>query len=255
MTIGVAVRDMRGLRFGKLQVMEFYGRDKFYRQMWMCHCDCGRDKIIALRSLLTGRTRSCGDKSHRKGCSHHGRKCLDLTGKRFGKLIVIRRVGVNSRGSPAWECLCDCGNTKIITGGCLSSGDTQSCGCLQYLSRWKHGMSRTVEYNQVQRALRKERSNNLDSEWTFDMASALIYFYPKCVVCNGEDKVAIDHVYPLSKGYGLKPGNATRLCVHHNSFKNNKMPEELPEDMRDIVLSSARDFELYWNILSGVEAM
>lgn len=32
-------------------------------------------------------------------------------------------------GSTKWECQCDCGNTKVVTTGHLTSGDTRSCGC------------------------------------------------------------------------------------------------------------------------------
>lgn len=34
---------------------------------------------------------------------------LDIAGKRFGKLIVLRRAGY-AGGKSTWECKCDCGN-------------------------------------------------------------------------------------------------------------------------------------------------
>lgn len=58
-------------------------------------------------------------------------KFIDLTGKRFGRLIVIKRVENNFFGVLYWLCKCDCGNFKIIRGNNLKSGKTQSCGCLQ----------------------------------------------------------------------------------------------------------------------------
>lgn len=55
---------------------------------------------------------------------------LDLTGKRFGKLLVVKAV--ESKIKPLkWECLCDCGKTKIIVGRSLKSGASASCGCLK----------------------------------------------------------------------------------------------------------------------------
>lgn len=54
----------------------------------------------------------------------------DLTGKRFGKLIVIKRVG-SKNSSPTWECKCDCGNTKIVSSKNLIYGLVKSCGCLR----------------------------------------------------------------------------------------------------------------------------
>lgn len=55
-------------------------------------------------------------------------KFVDLTGQRFGRLIVVRRVGSDKSKHSRWLCKCDCGNEKIIS----SSGfrNTKSCGCL-----------------------------------------------------------------------------------------------------------------------------
>ena len=40
-------------------------------------------------------------------------KFKDLTGQRFGKLTVIKRVENNDRNKVRWLCQCDCGNTHI----------------------------------------------------------------------------------------------------------------------------------------------
>lgn len=57
-------------------------------------------------------------------------KALDLTGKRFGRLIAISKA--ESRNSKTyWLCKCDCGVEKEIQTGNLTSGATRSCGCLE----------------------------------------------------------------------------------------------------------------------------
>ena len=59
-------------------------------------------------------------------------KFNDLTGKRFGKLVVIRRVEdkqYTNQKHRCWECKCDCGNTKIVEGIHLAQGVTKHCGC------------------------------------------------------------------------------------------------------------------------------
>jgi hypothetical protein len=54
----------------------------------------------------------------------------DLTGKRFTKLVVIKRV--KSKYDKAhWLCKCDCGNKTIVSTSGLKSGHTKSCGCYQ----------------------------------------------------------------------------------------------------------------------------
>lgn len=55
---------------------------------------------------------------------------IDLTGERFGMLVVQRRVhGNGSDGSARWKCRCDCGNTRIVSSYNLKRGATLSCGC------------------------------------------------------------------------------------------------------------------------------
>lgn len=58
-------------------------------------------------------------------------KHIDLTGQRFGRLTVIKEIGKNKYSDYLWECLCDCGNTKIVTTNRLRCGITKSCGCLR----------------------------------------------------------------------------------------------------------------------------
>lgn len=77
-------------------------------------------------------------------------KYEDLTGKRFGRLVVLERKGTNKHGNSMWLCKCDCGNKKIITAGYLKKGSTQSCGCYQKeinkTINKTHGMSNTRIY-------------------------------------------------------------------------------------------------------------
>lgn len=60
-------------------------------------------------------------------------KFIDLTGKKFGKLTVIKMADdhISSKGKKEkqWLCHCDCGNDAIIRGSYLRSGQKESCGC------------------------------------------------------------------------------------------------------------------------------
>ena len=64
---------------------------------------------------------------------------LDLKGKRFGRLLVIRKLDTRRRKLIVWECKCDCGNTSYPTGNSLRVGHTKSCGCNQQAGRWHRG--------------------------------------------------------------------------------------------------------------------
>jgi hypothetical protein len=55
---------------------------------------------------------------------------IDLTGKRFGKLVVLGRAPSSARERPKWLCRCDCGKEKVIRGHALRAGATHSCGCM-----------------------------------------------------------------------------------------------------------------------------
>ena len=57
-------------------------------------------------------------------------KLIDLTNKRFGKLIVLEKSKNKINNRPAWICQCDCGQIKEISGKLLREGQTKSCGCL-----------------------------------------------------------------------------------------------------------------------------
>lgn len=63
-------------------------------------------------------------------------KTIDLTGQRFGKLVVLKQgpsleLPDGRIGQAQWECLCDCGNKTLVRGQGLRSGNTQSCSCLR----------------------------------------------------------------------------------------------------------------------------
>ena len=78
-------------------------------------------------------------------------KVKDLTGLRFGKLIVIKRVGSDKDGRAQWLTVCDCGTESVKIGKLLLNGHCKSCGCGEYENRLKssisHGLSNTRLYN------------------------------------------------------------------------------------------------------------
>lgn len=140
--------DLTGQTFGRLTVVrmatleerKFYGKDVKRTHCW-CTCSCGNPNLLYYKcnSLLTGNVKSCG-------CLHSERtieyniqtKTVDLTGMRFGKLVVKRMATIQERTEAhkpqerayAW-CQCDCGSAeKLICGSDLIKGHTNSCGCL-----------------------------------------------------------------------------------------------------------------------------
>ena len=72
-----------------------------------------------------------------------GRPARDLTGRRFGRLKVIKRAA-NRGNHTAWRCRCDCGKVTFIRTSNLTTGRSQSCGCLQ---RERAGRPKKDQYN------------------------------------------------------------------------------------------------------------
>lgn len=130
-------KDITGQRFGNLTVIEKAETVKVkYGTVvkWLCKCECGNTRIVPGTELRRGKAKHCG-------CL----KVEDLTGKKFNKLTVIRRVENTKNGQTRWLCECDCGNTKIVTGVGLRRNHVKSCGCLvkemSGKNLIKHGLS------------------------------------------------------------------------------------------------------------------
>lgn len=81
----------------------------------------------------------------------HATNFKDLTGQRFGKLVVLSYAGKDKNRHSLWLCRCDCGTEKIISSTALMSGQ-KSCGCegaRTTLSQrmTKHGMYKSRIYD------------------------------------------------------------------------------------------------------------
>ncbi len=111
--------DLTGQRFGQLIALKRVANTTGNKPAWLCHCDCGIDKVISASHLRTG-TQSCG-------CAHPNKK-LDLTGTVIGDLTVLGPAE-NKGSQTAWVCSCICGKRIIMLTGSLRSGLNRSCGC------------------------------------------------------------------------------------------------------------------------------
>jgi hypothetical protein len=115
-----------GQRYGRLVVTKRVASNKHHERCWLCKCDCGNDTIVSGTMLRSGRTKSCG-------CLQRAivskRFAKDILGERFGRLLVVERIGAKLQGI-RWKCKCDCGKEMIVDGSSLRTGRTKSCGCM-----------------------------------------------------------------------------------------------------------------------------
>lgn len=157
-------KDLTGMRFGRWTVLE---RADDHVQpngnrsaTWRCRCDCGAERAVSHSGLLYGRSLSCGClKAEKARATCQARKIPiapgmkanakhDLTGQRFGKLLVVQQAPdhVSSSGTRTtmWECVCDCGQRITCRTYSLTSGHTRSCGCLIYEESYRKACSERV---------------------------------------------------------------------------------------------------------------
>lgn len=67
-------------------------------------------------------------------------KLIDLTGKKIGRLFIIKRYSDKGKKHIKWLCRCDCGVVKQVNGDALKRGLTKSCGCLRKdMGAWNKG--------------------------------------------------------------------------------------------------------------------
>lgn len=101
------------------------------RNYWLCKCKCGNEKWIRSDSLTKKNpTESCGCLSKETQI-----KSIDITGKKYNRLIVIKFTGEGAGRREEWLCKCECGNYITYTKKQLYSNDIKSCGCRNYESK------------------------------------------------------------------------------------------------------------------------
>lgn len=125
--------DLTGKKFHKLTVIAkgngYYTKGGQYKTTWICQCDCGNVKEIASEKIRKGHTQSCGCVRKQKIANVN---FDDITGKKFGRLTVVRFLQPEEREDyrRQWLCRCECGNEVQVNSSKLRNGHTMSCGCV-----------------------------------------------------------------------------------------------------------------------------
>jgi hypothetical protein len=158
----------------------------------------------------------------------------DLTGKKFGRLVVTGQAPSRGKGT-RWECVCDCGGNTIVFVSNLTRGHTTSCGCWARESTKRrmttHGRTRTAEHdawmeikkrctdeNYKQRDDYGGRGISICEEWTNNFSAFLSHIGLRPSPEHSVDRIDNDGNY--------EPGNvrwATRTTQNNNSRRNHKV--------------------------------
>jgi hypothetical protein len=127
------VKNMIGIKCGRLTPIsmdETMGQSGKH-VCWLCRCDCGNLTIVPGQKLRNGHTRSCGCLNVDSAVTRH---FIDKTGKRYGKLTVVRQDGwiqlKSGHRRSKWLCQCSCGRTKSVSSSKLEQ--QTCCGCTKH---------------------------------------------------------------------------------------------------------------------------
>lgn len=127
------IKDISGMTFGLLTVLDRAENNKHNQWMCRCLCACGNITNVDKSALTAGRRKSCG--------------CMfDLTGKTFGQLTVLMQVENGTGNRVQYLVRCTCGKEKKSLALVLTSGNAVSCGCKRVGKPLSHGRSYTREY-------------------------------------------------------------------------------------------------------------
>lgn len=198
---------------------------------------------------------------------------IDLTGKRFKRLLVIKMVERTNKVT-YWECLCECGNITILPMGALRSGHTSSCGCLRsdankgkIPSNKRHGISKTPIYYAWANMLK--RCTNPKSDQYYNYGARGIKPCEKWMTCEGfledmqesySDGLTLDRL-DNDKGYFKENCKWSTLTEQANNKRNNTIVEidgkneKLTDLLKRYNVTRAQYYGRVYNGWSPVDAL
>lgn len=192
-------------------------------------------------------------------------KFIDLTGNKYGRLLVISRVPGLQNRKVVYVCKCDCGKEVITRSDSLKNGHAQSCGCrhkdIVSENSKKHGKYGTRLYriwgSMIQRCANQKhkaynnyggRGINVCSEWLSDFNN----FYQWAKENGYSDELQLDRTNN-NKGYQpnncrfvtVKENNRNRRCTKTVDVNGKKIPfAELCEQYN-------KDYDKVWNRINA----
>ena len=135
-------------------------------------------------------------------------RCVDLTGQKFGKLTVIKRVEDDSEAHIKWLCECECGNLITTRGTSIRSGITKSCGCLVG--------DKIRELNKL-----KKKYNKYDLSGDYGIGYASNTNEPFYFDLEDYDKIKNYYWYSNHDGYMCSSENKKEIIMHRLIIDEN----------------------------------
>ena len=119
-------KDLLGMRFGRLVVIEMLYDSRPTR--CRCVCDCGKETVVIGTGLTGGKTQSCGCLQSERA-SQHNKKCATGYVSTYG-VEILNEICKNKNGVWIYNCKCPiCGQIFQEIPARIKNGHVTSCGC------------------------------------------------------------------------------------------------------------------------------
>jgi hypothetical protein len=138
-----------------------------------------------------------------------GRFHQNQSGTKIAMLTLLEQTDQKTKnGSYKYRVVCDCGTKKIVAYSAMTRGNTKSCGCQQYpkgelSANWKHGRSRSKEYDLEYQMRKNYGIGFFEYDAMFEKQNGL------CAICDApppnhhKKRLNIDHCHTSGRIRGL----------------------------------------------------
>ncbi len=184
---------------------------------------------------------------------------LDRTGLKYGRLTVVKHNGKDKRNKHLWLCKCECGNEKVVVSDNLSSGRSNSCGCLkvEYLNnsgfQFIGSKDREVAILKIQYSHLKRRHNKKSKEAVLSFDTFIKLSNSRCEYCGLEHSkliedrservegkkisdtiLKINGIDRVNSDMGYTEENSVPCCKYCNTAKNTMSLDEFYKWIRKV---------------------
>lgn len=230
------IKDLSGMKFGRLTVVSYAGSQSGRKAMWLCKCDCGAE-VVKRGDTIQTRNTGCGGPT----CMRSKKNNYPSTGDKFGMLTAMSFSKTNKKGGGLyWLFQCDCGNQVSRRWHQVKTGKLDHCGCqsLKKLVTARYGknnrsaMALIDVYKQY-----KSRAKAKHRDFTLSLQQFILLICSNCFYCGQPPsnthvtrkrkfltlppEVTYNGIDRYDSGLGYTPENSVTACKICNYAKRD----------------------------------
>lgn len=172
---------------------------------------------------------------------------VDLVGQKFWKLTVVGRAGVDKNRRVLWECLCECGGSRVVPTRYLQRGSRRDCGCgdRERYKQWGKDRCKDERPQVVNKILDTYKRNAASKNITFALSNEdfELLILSKCFYCGAEPSnskslrdftLMWNGIDRKNNSEGYTDSNVVSCCSDCNFMKNSRDFDEFLNKVRRI---------------------